>query len=111
MAWCCKLRSSRDRDEVNTRDAEDENNTSAFKRSGNLSSEFTEVEIDENLKEADGTWTVAGVFKSIFHASTDSKLALKLYGSKKGVLVEQKRQDTECCSRWMIHPCSHFRYV
>ena len=109
---CCKFRSSRHQDEVNACDAEDENNsTPAFKRSGNPSSEFTEVEIDDNLKEGDGTWTVAGVFKSIFHASTDNKLALKLYGSKKGVLIERKRQDTECCSRWMIHPCSHFRYV
>ena len=109
---CCRFRNFVNSDEVDrsTCDTEDENSrTPVFKSTRNLSTESTEVEIEEN--ETDGTWTVSGMFKSVFHASPDNKLALKLYGNKKGVLTEQKRQDTECCCRrWMIHPCSNFRY-
>ena len=109
---CCKFKNSVNSDEVDrsTGDTEDENSrTPVFQSTRNLNTESTEVEIEEN--ETDGTWTVSGMFKSVFHASPDNKLALKLYGNKKGVLTEQKRQDTEdCCRRWMIHPCSNFRY-
>lgn len=51
------------------------------------------------------------VLQSLFHASVDNKLALKLYGSKKNIISEQNRQRRNGCStRWMIHPFSHFRY-
>ncbi len=68
----------------------------------------TKVTIDEDSdNEADG-WSVAGIFRKFFHASPDSKLAVKLYGSKKSVVHEKKRQS-KGGTRWMIHPCSHFR--
>jgi hypothetical protein len=37
----------------------------------------------------------------------DNKLAMKLFGSKKGVLKEKKRQLE--VSHWIVHPCSNFR--
>lgn len=40
---------------------------------------------------------------------SDNKLAMKLFGSKKGVLKEKLRQQE--VSHWIIHPCSNFRYV
>lgn len=73
---------------------------------------FTEVDMDDDQisdHEPDGSWTVAGVFRKVFHASPDNKLAIKLFGSKKGVLLEKKRQDRGC-RKWMVHPYSHFRY-
>jgi hypothetical protein len=39
----------------------------------------------------------------------DNKLAMKLFGSKKGVLREKKRQLE--VSHWIVHPCSNFRLV
>ena len=75
----------------------------------------TEVNIDDEQNysdhefEPDGSWTVTGVFRKVFHASPDNKLAIKLFGSKKGVLLEKKRQDRGC-RKWMVHPYSHFRY-
>ncbi len=54
-------------------------------------------------------WTIPGVFQSIFHVSADNKLAIKLYGNKKGLLRQKK--DHETSNKWMIHPYSHFRYV
>ena len=78
--------------------------------SQSVDGECTEVEICELEDDEGQGWTVARVFQTIFHASADSRMALKFYGSKKGVLNEQKRQNDQCCSRWMIHPCSHFRY-
>lgn len=53
--------------------------------------------------------SMGGLFKSIFHASADNRLALKLYGNKREIITEQNRQDSNCCSRWMVHPFSHFR--
>lgn len=38
---------------------------------------------------------------------SDNKLAMKLFGSKKGVLKEKLRQQK--VSNWVIHPCSNFR--
>ena len=112
---CCKFRTSN-----KIADASEENeeyeyaqqkrraSTTSELSAQTFDSEFTEVEIGDNLQAPD-SWTVAGVFKRIFHAAPDNKLAQKLYGSKKGVLKERKRQDVDCCIRWMIHPCSHFR--
>ncbi len=40
---------------------------------------------------------------------SDNKLAMKLFGSKKGVLKEKARQQE--VSHWVVHPCSNFRYV
>ena len=58
--------------------------------------------------EQDST-SIVSLFKKIFRASPDNKLALKLYGNKQGIIKEQNRQDSNFCSRWMIHPFSHFR--
>lgn len=73
----------------------------------------TENEVNDsaaNQPESDlSAHSVGGLFKSIFHASAENKLALKLYGSKKEIITEQNRQDSNCCSRWMVHPFSHFR--
>lgn len=72
--------------------------------------EFTvDMELEESQEIDMSSWTVSRVFKRIFHASLDSKMALNLYGNKRGVLNEQKRQDVDGSSRWMIHPCSQFR--
>ena len=40
---------------------------------------------------------------------SDNKLAMKLFGSKKGVLKEKLRQQE--VGHWIIHPCSNFRQV
>ncbi len=40
---------------------------------------------------------------------SDNKLAMKLFGSKKGVLKEKLRQQE--VGHWIIHPCSNFRYT
>ena len=60
------------------------------------------------LEKANSQWTVPGIFKSIFHVSPDNKLAVKLYGSKKGLLLQKKNHETGS-NKWMIHPYSHFR--
>ncbi|CAF0815980.1 unnamed protein product [Brachionus calyciflorus] len=39
---------------------------------------------------------------------SDNKLAMKLFGSKKGVLKEKLRQQE--VGHWIIHPCSNFRF-
>ena len=76
--------------------------------------QFTGVEIDTGSSEqgednnSSSQWTVPGVFKSIFHASPDNKLAVKLYGSKKELLI-QKKINEKGSKKWMIHPYSHFR--
>lgn len=51
-----------------------------------------------------------GYFKSYFVSMlqpSDNKLAMKLFGSKKGVLKEKLRQQE--VGHWIIHPCSNFR--
>jgi hypothetical protein len=40
---------------------------------------------------------------------SDNKLAMKLFGSKKGVLKEKLRQQE--VGHWIIHPCSNFRLL
>ncbi|KAL7669052.1 hypothetical protein ACOME3_009723 [Neoechinorhynchus agilis] len=39
---------------------------------------------------------------------SDNKLSLKLFGNKRAVLKERKRQESE--GRFIIHPCSNFRF-
>ena len=69
--------------------------------------QFTEVEIDTDSSEhgavSNSQWTVPGILKSIFHASPDNKLAVKLYGSKKELLIQQKINE-KGSKKWMIHP-------
>ena len=83
-----------------------------------LSQSSTKVELEREdsdpshgdvLEKAHSQWTIPGVFKSIFHVSPDNKLAVKLYGSKKGLLLQKKHHETGS-NKWMIHPYSHFRY-
>lgn len=104
MADCCCFCTCRKNKLAPT---ESRDNSRKFYESEN---ECTEVEIEDkdDIDEEDGTWTVTGVFKSIFHASPDNKLAVKLYGSKKMVKKDQEMQ-LKGCSKWMIHPYSHFR--
>ncbi len=71
----------------------------------------TEVTIDDGSDhEVDrSSWSVARVFGIFFHASPNSKLALKLFGNKKSIIQEKKRQENGSL-KWMIHPYSRFRY-
>ena len=114
LCSCCKSRKGKSRESEGVESVGKERESTVPVLSQSADGECTEVEIDDlqYLEHDEGQgWTVARVFKNIFHASADSKIALKFYGNKKGVLIEQKRQDDECCSRWMIHPCSRFRCV
>ena len=90
--------------------------TKSGEKAVNQTQSSTKVEIErENsddegvLEKANSQWTVPGVFKSIFHVSPDNKLAVKLYGSKKGLLLQKRNHETGS-NKWMIHPYSHFRY-
>ena len=51
--------------------------------------------------------SVSNMFRGFFRVSTGSKLALKLYGSRKAVVEEQNRQREG--KHWVIHPLSTFR--
>lgn len=42
-----------------------------------------------------------------FFQPSDNKLAMKLFGNKKALMVEKQRQKS--VARWIIHPCSNFR--
>lgn len=71
----------------------------------------TEVTIDDGSDpEADRSWSVARVFGIFFHASPNSKLALKLFENKKSIVQEKKRQENGTL-KWMIHPYSRFRFL
>ena len=73
----------------------------------------TEVKMDdsaESLGDVDAPWSINSLFRTVFHATPDSRVAVKLYGSKNGVLKEKMRQEkSKSGSKWMIHPYSHFR--
>ena len=56
--------------------------------------------------EAKPNW-VRNQLQNIF-APTDSKLAMKLFGSKKALMKERVRQKE--IGHWIIHPCSSFRF-
>lgn len=93
-----------------------QSSTSSGEKQVNRTQSSTKVEIEREgsdhggvLEKAHYQWTVPGIFKSIFYVSPDSKLAVKLYGSKKGLLLQKKHHETGN-NKWMIHPYSHFRY-
>lgn len=44
-----------------------------------------------------------------FFQPTDNKLGMKLFGTKMAVDRERKRQEQH--GKWIIHPCSNFRWV
>lgn len=50
-----------------------------------------------------------GFVRELFSANPDNKLALKLFGNKAAVLLEQRRQDNRGGSG-VIHPFSTFRW-
>lgn len=111
MADCCCFCMYKKNRLAPTESQADKKNVEAStsNEASNISDDFTEVEIDDKEDhEPDGTWTVTGIFKSIFHASPDNKLAVKLYGNKNMVKKDQEIQE-KGCSKWMIHPYSHFR--
>jgi hypothetical protein len=61
--------------------------------------------IDPSFK---GSSTIVSYFMDLLKPS-DNKLAMKLYGSRKGVLKERLRQQR--AGHCIIHPCSNFRFV
>jgi hypothetical protein len=61
------------------------------------------ISLDTSLK---GTSTIVNYFMDLLKPS-DNKLAMKLFGSKKGVLKERLRQQR--AGHCIIHPCSNFR--
>ncbi|CAF1094956.1 unnamed protein product [Rotaria magnacalcarata] len=60
--------------------------------------------LDTSLK---GTSTIVNYFMDLLKPS-DNKLAMKLFGSRKGVLKERLRQQRS--GHCIIHPCSNFRF-
>ena len=60
--------------------------------------------LDPSLK---GTSAIVNYFMDLLKPS-DNKLAMKLFGSKKGVLKERMRQQRS--GHCIIHPCSNFRF-
>lgn len=64
---------------------------------------------NDDLNEPKATYAyLKSYFVSMLQPS-DNKLAMKLFGSKKGVLKEKLRQQE--VGHWIIHPCSNFRQV
>jgi hypothetical protein len=61
------------------------------------------LSLDPSIK---GTSTVVSYFMDLLKPS-DNKLAMKLFGSRKGVLKERLRQQR--AGHCIIHPCSNFR--
>jgi hypothetical protein len=61
------------------------------------------ISLDPSLK---GTSTIVNYFMDLLKPS-DNKLAMKLFGSRKGVLKERLRQQR--AGHCIIHPCSTFR--
>ena len=61
--------------------------------------------VDPSLK---GGSTIVTYFMDLLKPS-DNKLAMKLFGSRKGVLKERLRQQR--AGHCIIHPCSNFRFV
>jgi hypothetical protein len=62
---------------------------------------------NEDQNEPKATYSyLKSYFVSMLQPS-DNKLAMKLFGSKKGVLKEKLRQQE--VGHWIIHPCSNFR--
>ncbi|CAF3589604.1 unnamed protein product [Rotaria socialis] len=59
---------------------------------------------DSTLKSSS---TIVSYFMDLFKPS-DNKLALKLFGSRKGLLKERLRQQR--AGHCIIHPCSNFRF-
>ena len=48
------------------------------------------------------------IMRNLFHV-WDSRLSLKMFGTKRRIIEEQERQES--CTHWVIHPCSKFRYL
>jgi hypothetical protein len=64
------------------------------------------LSVDPALKGASST--VVSYFMDLLKPS-DNKLAMKLFGSRKGVLKERLRQQR--AGHCIIHPCSNFRLI
>ncbi|CAF4059627.1 unnamed protein product, partial [Rotaria sp. Silwood2] len=62
------------------------------------------ISIDQLLKD---TSTIVNYFMDLLKPS-DNKLAMKLFGSRNGVLKERLRQQRS--GHCIIHPCSNFRF-
>lgn len=62
---------------------------------------------NEDLNEPKATYSYLKSYVVSMLQPSDNKLAMKLFGSKKGVLKEKLRQQE--VGHWIIHPCSNFR--
>ena len=119
LCCCHKLLRKKDSDEEIREQRLDKIRSQASNPAG----EDWMMEVDESAMETSSTTalketihsppnSISKFVRSIFHASSANKLALKLYGSKKEIIMEQKRQNNNgCCTRWLIHPYSNFRYT
>ena len=70
----------------------------------NVRSKERRTSVDPSLK---GSSSVVSYFLDLLQPS-DNKLAMKLFGSRKGLLKERLRQQR--AGHCIIHPCSNFRF-
>ena len=70
----------------------------------------TEKIMDVDVSETGTSWfsSSSARAKNMFKVSTDNKLALKLYGNKAAVVMEQRRQAQK--GDGVVHPFSTFRW-
>lgn len=104
---CCFKGSSREATSVEERDIESQRSDEDGGRSdvGEAASAGEEGPLADEPTQR----SLSSMFRSFFHVSTGSKLALKLYGSRKAVVEEQNRQREG--KHLVIHPLSTFRQV
>ena len=85
-----------------------QNNPGAAQVPPNFTSNLVNSSTNDDLNEPK---TAAYSYLKYYFVSmlqpSDNKLAMKLFGSKKGVLKEKLRQQE--VGHWIIHPCSNFR--
>ena len=90
------------------------NNTSSIEEANENSPMFQshviptiQISPDDDVVEPKATYSYLKSYIVNMLQPSDNKLAMKLFGSKKGVLKEKLRQQE--VSHWVIHPCSNFR--
>ena len=102
---CCFKRSSKEATSVGEKDVESQRSEEDGGRPDVL--EVASAGQDAPLPDNPTQYRVFNMFRGFFRVSTGSKLALKLYGSRKAVVDEQNRQRHG--KHWVIHPISTFR--
>ena len=79
-------------------------NPTTHSNNSTTTSNQDKINVDPSFK---GTSTIVNYFMDLLKPS-DNKLAMKLYGSRKGLLKERMRQQR--AGHCIIHPCSNFRF-